>query len=1458
MKHLVLAALLSVSTAQAATTVELAKGSIELLPSGTGMSLLNLQAKLPTQGLQPTADQVIALTTLEIRLKPGFTGATVALLVGGAAVDSKTAESDQEQTITLRGPGNGAVGAWALGVRGQAEILSVRATLDVIAKPAATAPESSGSVPGALGGVLPNIVTPTVTPLRKGVLCSMTLNSTEEIETFKSYLPPEEWDYVELAEGSRDFMTAACRRKVNCDILVVSGHFGGSFFGSRGLRLPMETLETKSCDSECNGVLGTPKETWLFGCNTLASKEADHRTADQYRDVLLQDGFTPQQAAEIAAFRYSDYGQTFRSRMTNVFANTPRIYGFSSVGPSGKTVKPVLEGYFRRINRSYGSYRQYFETIDGGANEAFSKAFDWPAAKQAQGSGQLGPEKPYCVISSSSKSKLEKIKYIGEMLNSPQRLSYIPHFEKFLQDLMRDYYLSSAEREELNRIVQNPVLKTDMVKLLDLNGPAYLEVRLRVLGLMKSLKMAQGQELALLAKKAVGLDLSRDITRAQVDSLVSYAVRVAFKPEEIPAERWTDPEFMEILWRSTDMSPELLSKIFSNLNAAGGAAHDLALSTLRNLQQQNRGTLAISKREWLAFFDLNKPWTRAQFNTVYYLQNQLRLSVSEIPAERWNDPQFFSIANRVVDETQTVWHNIVAQRVGAAGLEDRAAEMLNGYLEHGNVSLLPESLRMISDLSQPVRRGRASVLRNLVAKKMLAPFKFSAVPAARWTDRESLVSVAADVIDATDPAWHEFLVKTALDLDNEYAWTLDTLRSLREKKVSLKISEEMQKKATTLSKPLSSVRVALIQVLKPESKYKFDEIPKERWSDSWFLYLLKQEPRRVGDKKMYQKIFDLVWSKETGDIDIAGILTELMPEEGQPASSIAVLTREQQIKVAEAVFARENGTYYTAEALQRLVGGDIFESGDFLTRLMDRYRKVPDYYGTTGLNQATEFVGRLKKLSPEHQKKVVAFFKEFQWVESFRSDSYTSSLFSFWFTLLKKVETLDGATGRTLMRIYESYDRYQSEESDGLLTFILQRFPNTLLADERMLKYLTESVAGGYVSVEKLAVIPGLDDKMLEIASAKLESNGDKWSLLQKFGLGKERIQLKVVRLLREDCFKKPPEREDYYEPYNRRQRCGEMLAALGSDDVKLTGKVREAIGSVYTNAETTVIDRQDFKSQLLTLVPAEKRSEILMAQYDRLSTFQDKADFLNEQGELFGKAIPLRHAQLLKQYCTGAGDPGWSAMQLCEFSATTIAGAKPLGPASEAALKEAFLAAKTTGFHLEARTITSLYGVLTSRSLEDEALLEALKKSILAGHLDTRTGFEDKKSGLPASAKFTGMMLDEAYKGLEKIEKGSENFEWVYENSAMERAIQYLMTASMENAPVQERLAELVSKSKKTRLREKLAWALNERQDLSKKTKQLLAAAWKTETNQGVCGELARASFERPETDGKGCGKYY
>src|SRR6478609_9727496 len=109
------------------------------------------------------------------------------------------------------------------------------------------------------------------TAARKTV-CTITVNSSDERELLKQRLPQGDFDFVELVERGRpDWLASACRKGVQCDVLVVSGHFdGGDEFYSDKVdareSLPVDEMERVSCSDSCPGLFSQLKEVYVFGC----------------------------------------------------------------------------------------------------------------------------------------------------------------------------------------------------------------------------------------------------------------------------------------------------------------------------------------------------------------------------------------------------------------------------------------------------------------------------------------------------------------------------------------------------------------------------------------------------------------------------------------------------------------------------------------------------------------------------------------------------------------------------------------------------------------------------------------------------------------------------------------------------------------------------------------------------------------------------------------------------------------------------------------------------------------------------------------------------------------------------------------------------------------------------------------------------------------------------------------
>ena len=165
-------------------------------------------------------------------------------------------------------------------------------------------------------------------------VCTITVNSPDEKQAMAARLPKGDYRFVELVEkGREDWLRGAAQRNVQCDILVVSGHFnaGETFYSDKvGVdeNLKVDEVERAACSNSFPGLFAHLKEVYLFGCESLNPDATKYSSA---------------------------YGESGRDRMRRVFANVPSIYGFYSSAPVGPTAAMLLNRYFDGGKGSFGS-----------------------------------------------------------------------------------------------------------------------------------------------------------------------------------------------------------------------------------------------------------------------------------------------------------------------------------------------------------------------------------------------------------------------------------------------------------------------------------------------------------------------------------------------------------------------------------------------------------------------------------------------------------------------------------------------------------------------------------------------------------------------------------------------------------------------------------------------------------------------------------------------------------------------------------------------------------------------------------------------------------------------------------------------------------------------------------------------------------------------------------------------
>lgn len=384
-------------------------------------------------------------------------------------------------------------------------------------------------------------------------ICSMTLNSNEEIELFKNNLAPLGWKFIELVPKNEEpnkenWLQLSCEQKVKCDVLVVSGHFGGTFFGSSRYQLTTEELESKSCQTSCDGIFNQPKEVFLFGCNTLANKDKDQRSPEEYMQILRTDGISDVRASEIVSFRYSMFGESFNNRMSLVFAKVPKIYGFHSYAPLGKRIKPMLSSYLEDSITRYENFSSnWFSNTS--KNEDLFKALKKTNIAQTQGSNlniNSASEKPYCYIKNNSISHLEKLRYVKLLFEKNRALNILSHIQIYLHEVLKNFKtLTPSEKNMFSSIKNLKNIKEDLMAVLKLKGDVYLPIKAHVLNTLFDLDIID-KEFSVNAFVDL-LKLNSTVTNQRKDMICSTNTSFQIPFEAIPEARWSEMNFLTIL-----------------------------------------------------------------------------------------------------------------------------------------------------------------------------------------------------------------------------------------------------------------------------------------------------------------------------------------------------------------------------------------------------------------------------------------------------------------------------------------------------------------------------------------------------------------------------------------------------------------------------------------------------------------------------------------------------------------------------------------------------------------------------------------------------------------------------------------------------------------------------------------------------------------------------------------------
>jgi hypothetical protein len=252
----------------------------------------------------------------------------------------------------------------------------------------------------------------------KKTVCTITVNSSDEKEAFRARLPRDKYQFVELVEKGRpDWLRSSCQKAIQCDVLVVSGHFnaGEDFYSDKvdsNDYFRIDELERASCSESCPGLFSRLKEVYLFGCESLNPDPTKYS---------------------------SSYGESGRERMRRVFANVPAIYGFSGAAPVGPTAAMILNRYFDAgVGAEIGSGRPSSRLLG-----TFSRSSMVSVVGVRDSDGQGAHRRQICQFYDERLSAAQKLAFIHRMMRRDmgETLLFFERIDKLLAAL------SDSERQ---------------------------------------------------------------------------------------------------------------------------------------------------------------------------------------------------------------------------------------------------------------------------------------------------------------------------------------------------------------------------------------------------------------------------------------------------------------------------------------------------------------------------------------------------------------------------------------------------------------------------------------------------------------------------------------------------------------------------------------------------------------------------------------------------------------------------------------------------------------------------------------------------------------------------------------------------------------------------------------------------------------------------------------------------
>jgi hypothetical protein len=382
-------------------------------------------------------------------------------------------------------------------------------------------------------------------------VCTFSFHGSEEVAAFESSLPSQDFEFVELTPppplaqagaafgpdappgaeaGDPGWLSAVCPSDLECDVVVFSAEFAGKFFGRLGGSLSLQQMEEASCQQRCDGLFHAPEEVFLLACNTLATKDEDMRTPEVYLRVLLDHGFDQASAERVVATRYGALGPTFREAVRRIFMGVPRVYGFSSVAPTGRYSGPMLDRYFGSV----GDYRRHLDDLrrDRRPNRALAAAFGGTSFVETSGLRSSEPAVAdrdlVCALYDEGRPVARRLEIVRGLMDRSDLLSFVPSLQVFV-DRHPPEHMQGEELRLFESIRASAAARERILALLSRLEVSALKLELGHFAVHMGW-MAPGQF------RALALDAARELLRRRLTSSVVDVMCEVAKHESVGDE----------------------------------------------------------------------------------------------------------------------------------------------------------------------------------------------------------------------------------------------------------------------------------------------------------------------------------------------------------------------------------------------------------------------------------------------------------------------------------------------------------------------------------------------------------------------------------------------------------------------------------------------------------------------------------------------------------------------------------------------------------------------------------------------------------------------------------------------------------------------------------------------------------------------------------------------------------